>query len=171
MSQVYAISDTVTGAQFRTDHETGLLFSNQVRGFTLLRKKKFLEIAPKYWPNVSLICKFVGLSKTTYKIHYMHDKVFRDFCDSLSENITDDIEAAMAKHALEKSNFMDRIAWLRAHRGEKYNDKKIIQVDVNLTKERIDAKKESLSQAIDTSIVTEGELVVPIAAKTPEKPA
>lgn len=164
MSQVYTISSQNTGVRLLTDKETGLLYSNVVSGFTLPLKKKFLEIAPKYWPDITLVCNFIGISKQTYKAHYMHDKVFRDFLDALTEATTDKIETAMAKYALEKGNFMDRIAWLRAHRGEKYNEKKMIQVDVNLTKDRMDAKQTSLSQAIDTEIV-DAEIAAPIAAK------
>jgi hypothetical protein len=155
----------MNGNTMLTDVETGFIYSPRAVGFTLALKKKFIEIAPKYWPNISLICDFVGISKSAYKAHYMQDKVFRAIMDSLMEKATDRVEAAMANYALEKGNFMDRIAWLRAHRGEKYNEKRIVQVDVNMSKERIDAKQASLSQAIDATIV-DTAVVESIAEKT-----
>ena len=165
MAVIYAPSNSMNGNTLLTDKETGFLYSPRSVGFTLPLKKKFVEIAPKYWPNITLICDFIGISKNAYKSHYMHDKVFRDRLDALSEAVTDRVETAMATYALEKSNFMDRIAWLRAHRGEKYNEKRIVQVDVNMSKERIDAKQASLSQAIDANIV-DVTIVESIAEKT-----
>ncbi len=161
MSQEYSLSQHNNGNRLLTDKETGLLYVNSVNGFTLLKKKKFIEIAPKYWPDISLICQFVGIVKNTYRNHYMHDKVFREKMDELNESTTDKIEASLAQYATEKGNFMDRIAWLRAHRGEKYNEKKMLQVDVTISKDQLAAKKASLSQAIDAEIV-EQEIAAPI---------
>lgn len=164
MSQQYAITTAMNGNQLRTDPETGLLYSCIQIGFTLEKKLKCIEIAPKYYPDISLICDFVGISKNAYKAHYMLDKVFRAKMDAIAEAKTDEIEAAMAKFALQQGNFMDRIAWLRAHRGEKYNEKKIVQIQ-QLSSEKVEEKKVNLLEAVDA------ELVEPTAPKQIDKPA
>lgn len=154
-----SFTETSRGTTFAKDPETGMLYTRSLNGFNIERKKKFLELAEKHWPNISLICDVVGISKKNYEFHRHYDPVFNERCEQLYESRTDAIEAALAKFALEKSNFMDRMAWLRAHRGEKYNEKKMLQVDISLSPERAEAKKEMLSRAIDTSVVTDAELV------------
>ena len=159
-SKNYVLAPTYNGNTFVKDPETGLMHTGRDNGFNLVRKKKFLEIAPQYWPDITLTCDLVGISKTAYKAHYMYDPVFRAKIDAINEGITDKIEAAMAKYATQQGNFMDRIAWLRAHRGEKYNEKKIVQIQ-QLTKDKAEEKKLNLEGAIDAELVGESVPTTP----------
>jgi hypothetical protein len=170
MSQVYSLAQSFTGARLLKDPETGLLFSNQTVGFTLLLKKKFMEVAVTYYPDITTICAIIGISKGCYKSHYMVDQVFREYMDSLEEGITDKIEASMAKFALQSGNFMDRIAWLRAHRGSKYNEKKILSIEANLSKTQLDTKKSNLIDAVDAEVVQDATIVESVQTAKLEQP-
>lgn len=161
MADLYATRGNFSGVDCHVDPATGMIEAHQVVGFTIRRKLLFLELAKKIWPNLSLICEHIGIAPTTYRAHYNIDRVFREQIIAIEEAVTDRVEAKLAEFALEKGNFMDRIAWLRAHRGSKYNEKKMIQVDVNMTQDKIEAKQASLLGAVDTSIIN-AEIVAPV---------
>jgi hypothetical protein len=159
---------SMNGNTMLKDPETGMIYTSRSGGLTIARKKKFLEIAAKYYPDITAICQIVGISKNAYRAHFNLDPVFREKMLSFEEGITDKIEARLASYAMEKSNFMDRIAWLRAHRGEKYNEKKLVQVDVTLTKEKLESKKSTLLGAVDAELIPTDSIV---QLEQPMKPA
>lgn len=161
MGDLYAVNSNIGGVNCSIDPQTGMIEVDKIKGFTIKRKVMFLELAKKLWPNISLICEHIGIASNTYRAHYNVDRVFRDKITAIEEAVTDNVEAKLAEYALEKANFMDRIAWLRAHRGSKYNEKRMIQVDVNMTQDKIEAKQASLLSALDTSII-DAEIVAPV---------
>lgn len=92
-------------------------------GVTTEDKVTFLRVYHKTG-NLSKAAKAVGRTRSAFYEMMKTDKAFaQDFLD-VKEARCDDLEEVMLDNALTPKGFMDRIAWLRANRSEKYNPDK-----------------------------------------------
>jgi len=99
-------------------------------------KAKFLEMYSER-PNIAKIAKEIGVNRRTVQEHMKRDTAFGDAIDAIREEWLDGIEAYMIERSGEKSGFMDRIALLRAYRGDKYQAKTGPSVVINNNKDSI----------------------------------
>lgn len=125
------------------DPETGFLTPANYHaktGVTPEVKLTFLEVY-RQTRNFSEAARVCGFSR----VHFHHlrsiDSVFDAAVREIQEEVSDRLESVMAINAEKPSGFMDRIAWLRAHRPEKYGDKK--QVTYSVDASMIQALSES----------------------------
>lgn len=138
------------------DPHTQLMYDNDDRpGLLCLSKKlEILNQLPEHYPNVAYVLKILGVSRLVYERHLRIDPVFRQRIKELEMEVTDEVEFQLRKHAKGEKNFMDRIAWLRAHRPEKYMETSRIIVDkYATTPEEARAKESRLSECIDAEFV------------------
>ena len=119
-------------------------------------KTKALELLWEHPQNLGLICRGLGVSRSTWHWHRNHDKQFNQDVIDIQEATCDELEETM--HHLGKQrtsfNFNDRIAYLRAHRPELYNPaRKIIVEGYKMTQGEADRRASVLSSCVDATIV------------------
>jgi hypothetical protein len=141
------------------DPETGFLTPGpNYRGpkyniFDLNRKKEFVTIAKELYPNISAICQAVGISTGTFDNHYILDEGFRTAIEAVKRAAIDTVEGTMFQFAKRPGCFMDRIAIMRAYRGELYNPKQTIVHEKAFTPEQAVARKVQLATVVDAELV------------------
>jgi hypothetical protein len=124
------------------------------RTFDWRKKRRFLRVAKRFWPNVTICCAAVGISDSTFYTHKKQDKVFALKIAEVDRGITDRIEGVMADEAVKPASFLDRMAYLRAHRPELYNPaRKIIVEGHTMSTQEIDRRSAALDKAVDAQIV------------------
>lgn len=151
------------------DERTGLLYEDPSlpASLTLILKEKSIELLAKHFPDIGFVCHELGISRSQFDRHYRMDPVYRARIKDVESDMTDQVEGELLKAAKGKS-FLDRIAWLRAHRPEKYNDTRIIKVDrYDSTPERSRAKEELMRSAIDAELVEPRTLRHVLGAESP----
>ena len=122
--------------------------------FSKKRKDSWLRIAKKLWPNVSEICRQIGISTSTYYLHVQKDLAFNRAVKDLDQEVTDRIEGVLATMAVQPRSFLDRISYLRAHRPELYNPAKVVRVEgVRLTDQDAHTRLAMATGAIDAELV------------------
>lgn len=84
-------------------------------------KEQFLMLY-RDTPNITKVAKQLNISRRTVSQHLKDDDLFKYAFQEVVEAINDDIEEYMVERAKTKSGFMDRIAYLKAHRT-KFQDK------------------------------------------------
>lgn len=145
---------------FEPDEETGLMTPPVGSGpnlYTFDSKTKliFLDLLRKMFPHVKKVCDIVGISRQTYLNHYSRDPRFKDLVDEIKEERLDHLESVMLDMGEKPSGFMDRIAYLRAHRPHLYNpaQKIIVERQDHLTLDAAKVRVERLKNVIDADIV------------------
>lgn len=108
--------------------KTGFLESRNpsMLGFTSDRKAKFIELATKQasmgaMPSVPNLCKAVDIAHHTFYSHIRNDPAFKQAWENTLDVIEDNLVQTMVTNGQRPSGFMDRIAWLRAHRPQRWN--------------------------------------------------
>ena len=118
-------------------------------------KLRFIEILRKTWPHIKKACDAVGISTQTYRNHYGSDSKFKELIDELKEERLDNLEAVMLDNGEKPAGFLDRIAYLRAHRPALYNpaQKVIVERQDHLTIDVAQQRVDRLRTVIDADIV------------------
>lgn len=123
--------------------------------FDWQKKRRFLRIAKTYWPNVTLCCAMSGIHPSSYYLHLKTDKIFYLKVQQIDQGTTDRIEGVMAKAAVDPKSFLDRMAYLRAHRPELYNPAKVVKIEgYKMTQSERGERLAGLEGAIDAQIVS-----------------
>lgn len=159
---------------FVVDSVTGMLnpspkmirsYENQISGsqgeegvsleflFGIEKKKNFLEKLSSLFPNVSAVCKEIGISRHTFKNHYEIDKIFRKRVDEIAETHIDQIEDVRFQVAKRKGGVMDRMAVLNSWRGERYQPKTKIEIEHKMTAGEAADRAARLGEVIDAEVV------------------
>lgn len=97
--------------------------------FTPERKKRFIELAKQYWPNMGEICRAVGVSRWTVANHRKSDPIFNNALHEIDQQVCDDHEMVMRANGMTPKGFLDRMAYLRAHRPELYDRAKVVKIE------------------------------------------
>ena len=126
------------------------------RSYTTFDKIKALELLWEHPQNIALICRGLGVSRSTWHWHRSHDKQFNQDVIDIQEATCDELEETM--HHLGKQrtsfNFNDRIAYLRAHRPELYNPaRKIIVEGYKMSESDAERRSKVLDNCVDATIV------------------
>lgn len=138
----------------RSGRVAGMGLNLRHRSFDWQRKRRFLRFAKRFWPNVNLCCAAAGISDSTFYSHRKNDPIFALKVAEVDRSITDRIEGVMADEAVKPASFLDRMAYLRAHRPELYNPARKIIVEGYKMSEQDAIKRSSiLGDAIDATIV------------------
>lgn len=136
------------------DPATGFLGSingtNTLDTFTADKKQLFLD---KYriTANISAIARELGFNPATVYLHIRQDEKFKQALESARNEISDRLESKLVEYGAQPNHFMDRIAWLRAYRADRYNPdwKGTVNVDVSFVNAIADKAK-----AIDAELST-----------------
>ncbi len=97
--------------------------------FTSERKKRFLDLAKDYWPDIAHICEVVGVSRVTFYNHKKSDPQFNKSLHDIDNAICDNLELTLRAMGSQPKGFLDRMAYLRAHRPELYDRAKVVRVE------------------------------------------
>lgn len=151
---------TINPANYVKDEETGFLVPSEkcVNGiqnlFNAEKKIKFLELAEEYWPNIHKICKEMKMGYNTFKNHMLMDSKFAHCMEMIKQAKVDHVEGNVFTFSGRPANFMDRMAILRAYRGELYNPvQKVQHVGSELSKDEVFRRRASLATAVDAEVV------------------
>lgn len=144
--------------QYVQDPTTGYLYLEIKSGsvghdFTLERKIEFVALYKAMFPDLTGVCEQLGMSRNTYYQHIKFDSAFSRDIQEIREQKSDKVESVLMQVALQPkpAAFMDRIAFLRAYRPDRYTEKRI-----NLTAKDLDpGTLEHKARAIDTVLDTE----------------
>lgn len=127
--------------------------------FTPSRKKEFVLILPKHWPNITAACDEVGITRQTYTAHLAIDEKFRDDVQAVVDRKVDEVEQRFFEFGKRPKNYLDRITIARAYRGEIYNPRGTLDVNVQGRVEMSDAEAGEIArragQVVDAEIVRE----------------
>ena len=99
------------------------------QNFESQKKRLFVTNALRLWPNLTKLCASVGITPSSY---YKHLKLHPDFAalmKMIDESVTDDIEQVLRHEASNPKSFLDRMAYLRAHRPELYDRAKVVKIE------------------------------------------
>lgn len=94
-------------------------------------KDRFLELAPKLWPNTGKMCRAVGITRQCFYYHMQNDPIFRDAMEEIRESRLDDLEEVNVKQGegMSKEAFLPRISTLKAYRKAIYDPAKVVRVE------------------------------------------
>lgn len=142
------------------DEKTGYMVAtnkanvNSENHFSIERKLNFVELCKQHWPNIHKVLLEVGISYGTYKNHLLLDPKFNKDLEAIREAKVDQVEGNVFAFANRPANFMDRMAILRAYRGDLYNPvQKIQQVGAELTPQQAEARKINLATVVDAEVI------------------
>lgn len=93
------------------------------------KKARFLSIAKQFWPNLGAICEAVGISRWTVYNHRKSDPEFNKALIEIDEQVCDDHEFVLRQRGMKPAGFLDRIAYLKAHRSSLYNPAKVVKIE------------------------------------------
>ena len=123
--------------------------------FTPERKAKFLALAKDYWPHIGKLCEAVGISRWTVIHHRKLDPEFNAALHEIDQSVCDSHELMLRTQGLTKGGFLDRMAYLRAHRPELYNPAKVVKIEgYKMTQSERGERLAGLEGAIDAQIVS-----------------
>jgi len=128
--------------------------------FTPEKKKKFVQIAKDMFPDITSICEMFEISRMTYNVHYQIDKKFRDDMDAIKEKKIDSVEKNMFNFSANPKNFMDRIAILRAYRGDLYNPKMTVMHQKSISDDEASKRRINLENVIDAEVISSSAEVI-----------
>lgn len=140
------------------DPETGLMYPKctetgsptaEARYFTLEKKKRFINLADIMWPDLAAVCKEIGISRSTFNAHRAVDTVFCDILDDIKRAKVDGVEGSMFKWSARPQNFMDRIAILRAYKGETYNPQSTVTFRHEVSEQESNMRRAALATVVD----------------------
>lgn len=133
----------------------GMGLDKHRKRFDWQKKRRFLRIAKTYWPNVTLCCAMAGIHPSSYYLHLKQDPIFYAKVKQIDQGTTDRIEGVMASEAINPKSFLDRMAYLRAHRPELYNPAKIVKIEgYKMSQSERGERLAGLEGAIDAQIVS-----------------
>jgi hypothetical protein len=173
------------GSTLVKDEATGFLVpgpsttGNPVFHFNAEKKIRFLELAMEHWPNIFKVCNEVKVHYGTYKNHLIIDEKFAQCMDDIKQAKVDHVEGNVFTFANRPANFMDRMAILRAYRGDLYNPvNKVQHLGHELSKDDVLRKRANLATVVDAEVVkASGEVLdaeivptqpgVPVDAEVP----
>jgi hypothetical protein len=96
-----------------------------------------------------------GIHPSSYYAHLKADKIFYQKVQQIDQGTTDRIEGVMASEAINPKSFLDRMAYLRAHRPELYNPAKVVKIEgYKMTQSERGERLAGLEGAIDAQIVS-----------------
>ena len=122
--------------------------------FDFERKSEFLRLAIEFWPNLSKICAVVGISRQCFYDHMKSDKLFNKALQDVDAMICDEHEEMLRQEGMKPKGFLDRMAYLRAHRPELYDRAKVVRVEgYKMTDGEAQRRLARLDGAIDATIV------------------
>ena len=160
------------------DPETGYLIPGKLLGkeetgsssffFTPDKKALFIKLASKYFPNIMKVCREVGVSKDTYTAHFKIDEKFRNEMEEIKREKVDAVEENVFHFSGFRQNFMDRIAILRAYRGELYNPQSVMTIRHEISQAESEVWRAALATVVDAEIVNSSAEVLAMEAETPE---
>jgi hypothetical protein len=118
--------------------------------------------------NITLACEKIGINRQTFYNTVERDEEFHRAYQNAIDALCDNLEQVMLEsaQALGKQGFMDRIAYLRAHRPDKFSDK--VRVEHTSSADRV---KDIISKVGIYKNVIEGELVESAETKREQLPA
>lgn len=154
------LTGLTTGNALVKDPETGFLTAsgsgkgNPLFHFTPLKKLEFLELCSQHWPNIHRVCLDVKVSYATYKNHLIMDEKFAECMEEIKQAKVDNVEGNVFTFSQRPQNFMDRMAILRAYRGELYNPvQKVEHSSGNLSKDDVARRRVGLTTVLDAELV------------------
>jgi len=146
------VVDKTTG--FLTPRDTDYA----VERLTSDKKLRILELY-RNKPDLAGAARACEVNPATVYAHARNDPAFRKALDLIREEHTDAVESRVREYAERPSNFMDRMAWLRAHRADKWNP----ESKVRITHDR--PSVEALYQDIqDAEVVTDAPVLSDVKA-------
>lgn len=145
------IYDPITGFMTMTPSYNGPVSSM----FTAAKKLRFVELAEQHFPDISKVCKTIGISYLCYREHLIIDNKFRECIDEIRQAKVDNVEGNMFTFSQRPANFMDRMAILRAYRGGLFNPINKIQ---HVGGPELSAE-DALKRKIDLATVVDAEVV------------
>lgn len=163
---------SINPENYEEDPETGFLNPRPglagVNHFTAQKKIKFLELAEQHWPNMHKVCKDMKVHFTTYKNHMLMDAKFAECLNLIKQEKVDTVEGNVFTFSQRPANFMDRMAILRAYRGDLYNPvQKVQHVGTELSKDQVLARRASLATVVDAEVVKASSEILEVEASTP----
>ena len=90
--------------------------------FDAHKKRLFLDQFAKT-PNIHGVATALGHSRQVIFWHLERDPEFKKAFNAIREGLTDQLESKVHEYAQRPHGFLDRIAWLRAYRAERWNPK------------------------------------------------
>lgn len=119
------------------------------------KKRAFLELYRRFWPNVSKACALAGMDYRTYKSHLELDIKFKQACETIKAEVLDELEELGAGFAKTKGGFMHWIATLKAHRPERWSPDQKIVIQHELSGEALRDKRDNLAKimAVDAEVI------------------
>jgi L-rhamnose mutarotase len=93
------------------------------------RKSEFIRLAIEFWPNMSAICKAVGVARSTVYLHRKSDPAFNKALQEIDAMVCDEMEQTLRTEGMKPKGFLDRMAYLRAHRPELYDRAKVVKIE------------------------------------------
>lgn len=130
------------------DPETGFLESPRHDGIRGSIKARILDNY-RITGNLTEACRVNGVRPGLIRWHFANDPAFKAALDECREEISDKAEGHIVQWMSEQKNVIDRLAWLRAHRPERWNPKAEVSVTHNVDLTRKLAAK--AREALDTT--------------------
>ena len=156
-----SLEDKISSIESRTDSSIatsdrkGVGLSHKPYRFTQEKKAHFLKLAVEFWPNMAAICKATGVSRWIVGYHRKHDPEFDSVLNEIDQMVCDEHEQMLRKQGMEPKGFLDRMAYLRAHRPELYNPAKVVKIEgYKMTQSERGERLAGLEGAIDAQIVS-----------------
>ena len=128
--------------------------SLSVYAFDPTRKALFLELASKWFPDLSRICEAVGISRQSYYNHIHKDAEFARAVEAVRLARIDRIEGKVFEAAEDNKNFLHQAMVLRAHRPELYDRAKVVKIEgLQMNPQQAQERLGAVSNAVDAEIV------------------
>lgn len=99
--------------------------------FTADKKRLFLDTFAKT-PNLTGVAEALGHSRQVIFYHLERDPEFKKEFEAVKEGLVDVLEGKVYEYGQRPQNFMDRIAYLRAFRPERWAPQPTLSLNVNL---------------------------------------
>ena len=150
----------------RIDSQSGFLESPSpnLQTFDADKKQIVIDLAMQSaergeWPDITALCKQVGISARAFRWHCDKDEVFRERWEEVKRAVANEIAKTMAVHSKRPGNYMDRVTLLRHLYPEEWGGERKDQLLTDFT--AIKRLADALSGVSPTVIATEAEIVKP----------
>jgi hypothetical protein len=118
--------------------------------FDRSKKQIFLELF-RASPNLTQAAKTVGHSPQVVFWHLERDPEFKKAFEAVKAGLCDQLESRVYEYGQRPQNFMDRIAYLRAYRPERWNPQS--QININYSPAQVQSIAAEARQYVDTEAV------------------
>lgn len=138
-------------SRLELDEATGFLQSPRHDGITALTKVNILDIY-RQSGNLTAASRINGVEPRLVRWHMTHDPAFKAAIDEARQEIADNAEGFIVKWMGEPKNVIDRLAWLRAHRPERWNPKAEVSIthQVDVTARLAEKARHALNTTAET---------------------